>query len=95
MGSSRATLTLGKTENAVVYAKDASRPMVFTVAPTLKTDVIKTSSDFRRKDLFDSRSFTATHVEFHRGSETIVLDKTKARTTRTSGRTARARTSRR
>ena len=34
-GSSRATLMLGKTENAVVFAKDASRPMVFTVAPTL------------------------------------------------------------
>jgi hypothetical protein len=33
-GSSRAELLLGKTENAVVFAKDASRPMVFTVAPT-------------------------------------------------------------
>src|SRR5688572_17310324 len=31
-GSSSATLTLGKTENAVVFAKDASRPLVFTVA---------------------------------------------------------------
>ena len=77
MGSSRATLTLGKTENAVVFAKDASRPMVFTVPPTLKTDVIKTVSDLRRKDLFDSRSFTATRAEFRRGSETIVLDKSK------------------
>ncbi len=75
MGSSRATLLLGKTENAVVYAKDASRPMVFTVAPTLKTDVIKPVSDFRRKDLFDARAFTTTHIEFKRGSETIVLDK--------------------
>ena len=33
-GSSRATLTLGKTENAVIFAKDASRPTIFTVAPT-------------------------------------------------------------
>jgi Domain of unknown function (DUF4340) len=77
MGSSRATLLLGNTDNAVVFAKDASRPMVFTVPPTLKTDVIKTVSDLRRKDLFDSRSFTATHVEFRRGSETTVLDKSK------------------
>jgi hypothetical protein len=77
MGSSRATLTLGSTENAVVFAKDASRPMVFTVPPTLKTDVIKTVSDLRRKDLFDSRAFTATHAEFRRGSDTIVLDKSK------------------
>jgi hypothetical protein len=75
MGSSRATLTLGRIDNAVVFAKDASRPMVFTVPPTLKTDVIKTVSDFRNKDLFDARAFTATRGEFRRGSETIVLEK--------------------
>jgi hypothetical protein len=77
MGSSRATLALGKTENAVVFAKDASRPMVFTVAPTVKDDVIKSVADFRRKDLFDSRTFTMTRAEFRRGSETVVLDKSK------------------
>jgi len=77
MGSSRATLTLGKTDNALVFAKDSSRPMVFSVAPTLREDVIKMVSDFRRKDLFDARSFTATHVEVRRGTETIVLDKSK------------------
>jgi hypothetical protein len=49
-GSSSATLTLGKTENAVVFAKDASRPLVFTVAPTLRADVVKDVADFRRKD---------------------------------------------
>jgi hypothetical protein len=79
LGSSRETLLLGKTENAVVYAKDASRPMVFTVPPTLKTDVMKPVSDLRRKDLFDARAFTATHIEFKRGSDTIVLDKSKGK----------------
>jgi len=78
-GSSRATLALGKTENAVVYAQDTSRPMVFTVAPTIKDDVIKKVADFRRKDLFDGRSFTITHAEFKRGAETIVLDKSKGK----------------
>lgn len=82
-GSSRATLTLGKTENAVVFAKDSSRPMVFTVAPTLKDDVIKKVADFRRKDLFDGRSFTVTHAEFRRGNETITLDKTKTKDEKT------------
>ena len=76
-GSSRATLLFGATENAVIYAKDAARPMVFTVAPTLYTDVIRDLGEFRRKDLFDSRSFTATRVEFTRGTETVVLGKTK------------------
>jgi hypothetical protein len=79
MGSSRATLLLGNTDNAVVFAKDASRPIVFTVAPTVKTDVIKTVADLRRKDLFDSRAFTATRAEFRRGSETIVLEKSKGK----------------
>ena len=76
-GSSRATLLLGETENAVIYAKDASRPMVFTVAPTLYSDLIRDLADFRRKDLFDSRSFTTTRIEFRRSAETIVLEKTK------------------
>jgi hypothetical protein len=78
-GSSRASLTLGKTDNALVFAKDSSRPMVFTVAPTLREDVFKQSSEFRRKDLFDGRSFTANRVELRRGSETIVLDKSKGK----------------
>ena len=76
-GSASATLTLGKTENAVVFAKDASRPLVFTVAPTLRTDVVKDLGDFRRKDLFDFRSFTATRVEFARGGSTQVFEHSK------------------
>jgi hypothetical protein len=76
-GSARATLVLGRTENALVYAKDAARPMVFTVAPTLETDLFKTLEDFRRKDLFDSRAFTATHVEIVQGGTTLAFEKTK------------------
>jgi hypothetical protein len=76
-GSARATLLFGETENALIYAKDAARPMLFTVAPTLYTDLIRDIGEFRRKDLFDSRSFTANRVEFKRGAETVTLDKTK------------------
>jgi hypothetical protein len=75
-GSSRATLLLGETSDALLYAKDASRPMVFTVAPTLYTDLIRDVSEYRRKDLFDARSFTATRAEIRRDGETIVLEKT-------------------
>jgi hypothetical protein len=76
-GSARATLLFGATEDSLMYAKDASQPMIVTVAPTLYTDVIRDLDEFRRKDLFDSRSFTATYVEFKRGTETIALTKTK------------------
>ena len=78
-GSSKATLTLGKTDNAVVYAKDAARPMIFTVAPTLNTDLFKDVADYRRKDLFDSRSFTMDKVTFTRGSENVTLEHSKAK----------------
>jgi hypothetical protein len=76
-GSAEATLTLGSTDNALVFARDSSRPVVFTVAPTIRDDVIRTVADFRRKDLFDGRSFTATRLELTRGDETIVLEKSE------------------
>lgn len=75
-GSARATLTLGRTEDALVFARDSARPMVFAVAPTIESDLFKTLEDFRRKDVFDSRSFTATRAEFTRGGETISFEKT-------------------
>lgn len=77
IGGERSTLLLGRTENALVFAKDASRPLVFTVAPTLETDVIKEISDYRRKDLFDSRAFTAGRIELRRGSESYAFEKSK------------------
>ncbi|HET9358274.1 MAG TPA: DUF4340 domain-containing protein [Vicinamibacterales bacterium] len=76
-GSTRATLTLGSTDNSLLFARDGSRPMVFTVAPVLKDDVIRSVGDFRRKDLFDARAFTATRVELKRGAETVTLEKSK------------------
>ena len=87
-GSSRATLLFGETENALIYAKDASRPVVFTVAPTLYTDVIRDLPDFRRKDLFDSRSFTTNRIELRRGAETVAFEKSKSADGKEAWRTA-------
>ena len=78
-GSSRASLLLGRTENALVYAKDTSRPQIVTVAPTLKADAFKELSELRRKDLFDARSFTANRIELRRGSDTLTFEKTKGK----------------
>ena len=78
-GSSNATLLLGSTDNALLFARDASRPLVFTVAPVLKEDVIRSIADFRRKDLFDARAFTATKAEFRRGDDTVTLEKSKGK----------------
>lgn len=78
-GSASATLQLGGTDNALQFARDASRPLVFTVAPALSGDVIRSAADFRRKDLFDSRSFNAARVELTRGAQTMTLEKTKGK----------------
>jgi hypothetical protein len=78
-GSSRATLLLGSTRDAVINAKDASRPMIFTLAPTITMDVFKSLADVRRGEIFDARAFTATHIELRRGNDVIALDKSKGK----------------
>jgi hypothetical protein len=71
------TLVFGLTEAGSVYAKDTSRPLVFAVEEGLVNDVRKEASEFRRKDVFDFRSFNATRVEVRRGPETLTFEKTK------------------
>lgn len=73
----RKTLAFGSTEAGSVYARDLSRPIIFAVEESLVTDVRKGAADFRRKDVFDFRSFNATRVEVHRGPETLTFEKTK------------------
>ena len=78
LGSTRATLIFGKTaEGGDVYAKDVTRPAVVTVAADLLTDIKKTASDLRRKDIFEFRSFNAKRIEVVRGPETLVFEKVK------------------
>lgn len=75
-GSSQATLTIGKkAADGTYYAKDAARPIVFTVESSLVDDVKKTPDDYRLKDLFDARAFNTTHVEIVSNGQTVTLDK--------------------
>ncbi len=77
-GSTRATLLLGrKAEDGGFFAKDAARPTVFTVEEALATDLGKDLADYRRKDLFDARSFSANRLELRRGGEAITVEKTE------------------
>ena len=56
-GSAKTVLEVGNTENDQTYAKDASRPMVFTVDTTLQGDLNKSFDDYRKKELFELRPF--------------------------------------
>jgi hypothetical protein len=77
-GSTAATLLLGKaTPEGDVYAKDASRPVVFTVEKALADDLAKGPEDFRSKDVFGFRAFTGTRLEIARGGTTIAFEKKK------------------
>jgi hypothetical protein len=78
LGSSRATLVLGaKTDAGTVYAKDESRPMVFTVEASLLDDLKKPADQFRRKDLFAFRAFNANVIEITRGGATLAFERVK------------------
>jgi len=79
-GSSQATLLVGgPAETGTVYAKDFSRPAVFTIESTLLDDLKKDGSEYRQKDLFDARSFNTTRLEIVRNGQTTVFEKTKVK----------------
>ncbi|MEO7190408.1 MAG: DUF4340 domain-containing protein [Vicinamibacterales bacterium] len=68
-GSTRATLAIGgKKDETAVYARDLSRPLVFTVEATLLTDLQKKPDDLRLKDVFAFKSYTATALDVTHGT---------------------------
>jgi hypothetical protein len=76
-GSARAALAIGKVEGDAAYARDLSRPLVFTIPQATAVDLEKGADMFRRKDLFDGRSFNASRVELHRGAEMLTFEHSK------------------
>jgi hypothetical protein len=78
MGSSQATFLIGKkAEEGTVYAKDASRPVVFTVESGILDELKKPADQVRKKDLFASRAYNTTSIEMVRGAEIVAFDKVK------------------
>jgi hypothetical protein len=77
-GSAEAGLAIGKAAaEGTVYAKDLSRPMVFTVEKALVDDLKKSPDDFRIKDLFDARSFNTTRLDITYKGQTLAFGKDK------------------
>jgi hypothetical protein len=78
-GSSQATFLIGKkAAEGTVYARDGSRPMVFTVESAILDDLKKPVDQIRKKDLFTSRAYNTISVECVRGPETTAFEKVKA-----------------
>ncbi len=79
-GSSQATLAIGSSSGeGAVYARDLSRPAVFTIESSLLDDLKKDPGEYRLKDLFDARSFNATRVEIVRNAQTFTFEKAKVK----------------
>jgi hypothetical protein len=77
-GSARATLLVGgKAADGTIYVRDASRPIVMTAESSLIDDLKKGADDYRRKDIFEFRSYNATRVELTRNGQTVVFEKAK------------------
>jgi hypothetical protein len=75
-GSSQAGLAIGKAAaEGTTYARDLSRPMVFTVENSLVDELKKPVDDFRVKDIFDARAFNTARVEAVRNGQTIAFEK--------------------
>jgi hypothetical protein len=77
-GSTQATLAVGgDAEDGTVYARDLSRPSVFTLESTVATELKKGAADFRRKDVFEFRPFNAKRIEVSRNGQTVVFERTE------------------
>ena len=81
-GSAKTVLEVGKTENGDTYARDASRPLVFTVDTTLQGDFTKPFDDYRKKELFELRAFYVDRLravlDAPGGPKTYEIEKVKA-----------------
>ena len=78
MGSARAALALGAPAGEDgVYARDMSKNMVVTVDKTLADDLKKPLDDYRRREAFEFRAFTANRVELTRGDQTVTFERVK------------------
>jgi len=76
-GSTRASFAIGSKEGESNYARDLSRPIIFTIPATTATDLEKDYAALRSKDMFTGRSFNTARVELKRGSETLAFEKSK------------------
>lgn len=75
-GSSKAELAIGGADDdANVFARDLSRPIIFTVDKTLLDELRKPADDLRLKELFEFRSFSATHVDITTAGTTYSFSK--------------------
>jgi hypothetical protein len=84
--STRAALALGADkDDTSIYARDLSRPLVFTVDKSLLTDLQKQPTDLRVKDVFTFKSYTAVGLDVTLGGATTSFAKSTSTTETPAG----------
>ena len=74
-GSASATLAIGTTVEGKAFARDLARAMVFTMDGAVATELQKGAAEYRKKDVFDLRVFSAQQVVLTRGADTLTFQK--------------------
>jgi len=78
MGSARVVLELGSgAETGTYWARDTSKPIVFSINSSVADELKKKPFDFRRKEIFQFRPFNTTRFEIVRGKETRAFERVK------------------
>lgn len=79
VGTQTLKLEIGSSaESSTVWARDPSRPLVFTIGDGVAEAFRQTVFDFRRKEIFEFRSFNAARFEITRGNDIRAFERTKA-----------------
>ena len=77
-GGSNVVLQLGfKADTTSFWARDPSKPIVFSIGNGVAEELRKTAFDLRRKELFEFRPFNATRFEITRGKDTRAFERVK------------------
>jgi hypothetical protein len=76
-----AAITIGKVapDGNTYYARDASRPLVFTLEKSLVEDVLKKAADYRPKDVFEFIPSNASRLELVNKGATLAIEKRTAK----------------
>jgi hypothetical protein len=78
MGTSSVTFEIGKeADTGAVWARDPSKPAVFSVNNGVAMELQKKVEDFRRKEVFDFRPFNTTRFEITRGTDVRAFERVK------------------
>jgi Domain of unknown function (DUF4340) len=78
MGSARVVLELGSAaDTSTFWARDASKPFVFSINNGLAEELRKKPFDLRRKEIFQFRPFNTTRFEIVRGKDTRAFERVK------------------